>query len=101
MSTVTTQQDMYLHIKADGTRHLRDCDMSEYAESFGVCIGKVACSITYEDIEGADPRGVLIGKLEEQIAKERADSQRKVNHLLDQISKLQCLEYQPEPGHAG
>ncbi|MDV5862029.1 hypothetical protein QM298_14190 [Pseudomonas mendocina] len=101
MNTVTTEKEMFLHIKADGSRALYDCDLSEWSENFGVAIGKVVCSITYEDIEGADPRGVLIGKLEEQIAKERADSQRKVNHLLDQISKLQCLEYQPEPGHAG
>lgn len=96
MSTITVQQDLYLHVKADGTRHLRDCDMSEYADSFGVCIGKVDSSITYEDITDVDPRAVLIGKLEEQITNKRAVCEREVNQLLDQISKLQCLEYQPE-----
>ena len=101
MSTVTTEKEMFLHVKADGSRHLHDGDMSKYSEYWGVAIGKVVCSITYEDIPDVDPRAVLINKLEEQIAKERADSQRKVNHLLDQISKLQCLEYQHEPSHAG
>lgn len=95
MSTVTAEKEMFLHAKADGSRALYDCDLSEWSESFGVCVGKVACTITYEDIEDADPRAALISKLEEQISKERADSQRKVNLLLDQISKLQCLEYQP------
>ena len=95
MSTVTTEQDLYLHIKADGSRHLRDCDMSEYSESFGVCIGKVACAIAYEDISDVDPRVVLAGKLEQKIADTRAKCEREVNHLLDQISKLQCLEYHP------
>lgn len=96
MSTVTTEQAMFLHVKADGSRKLYDTDLSEWPESFGVAIGKVACTITYEDMPDVDPRAVLIGKLEEQITKERAESQRKVNHLLDQISKLQCLEYQAE-----
>lgn len=96
MSTVKTEKEMYLHVKADGTRKLHDTDLSEWSESFGVSIGKVLCSITYEDVPDVDPRAALIGKLEQQITKERAESQRKVNHLLDQISKLQCLEYQPE-----
>lgn len=95
MSTVTVEKEMHLHVKADGSRHLHDTDLSEWSESFGVAIGKVACTITYEEIPDVDPRTVLIGKLEERIAKERTDSQRKVNLLLDQISKLQCLEFQP------
>lgn len=96
MSTVTATKEMYLHVKADGTRHLHDTDLSQYSDHFGVSIGAVACSITYEDIPDVDPRSVLIGKLEEQITEKRAECQREVNHLLDQISKLQCLEYQPE-----
>ena len=95
MSTVTVEKEMHLHVKADGSRHLHDTDLSQWSENFGVAIGKVACTITYKDIEDADPRAVLIGKLEDQIAKERAESLRKVNLLLDQISKLQCLEFQP------
>ncbi|MFD3300280.1 hypothetical protein [Aquipseudomonas alcaligenes] len=96
MSTVTAKQELYLHVQADGSRMLRDCDMSAHADYFGVSIGKVACTITYEDIHDVDPRAVLIGKLEEQITETRAKCEREVNHLLDQISKLQCLEYQPE-----
>lgn len=96
MSTVTTDKEMYLHVKADGTRHLHDTDMSQYSEHFGVAIGSVTCSITYQEIPDVDPRAVLIGKLEEQITNKRAVCEREVNHLLDQISKLQCLEYQPE-----
>lgn len=96
MSTVTVQQDLYLHVKSDGTRRLDNQDMSKYSEHFGVAIGKVACTITYEDIPGVDPRAVLAGKLEEQITEARAECERKVNHLLDQISRLQCLEYQPD-----
>lgn len=96
MSTVTVEKEMFLHVMADGTRVLRDMDMSEWAGTFGVSVGKVACSITYPDIENADPRAVLIGKFEEQITKERAESQRRVDHLRDQISRLQCLEFKTE-----
>lgn len=96
MSTVTVQKEMFLHVMADGSRVLRDYDMSEHANSFGVSVGKVSCSITYADIENADPRAVLIGKFEEQITKERAESQQRVNHLLDQIRKLQCIEFKTE-----
>lgn len=95
MSTVTTEREMYLHVKADGTRQLHDTDMSKYRDLFGVSIGIVACSITYEDIPGVDPRAVPIGKLEDEITEKRAECQREVNRLLDQITKLQCLEYQP------
>ena len=97
MNTVTAEKEMYLHVKADGTRHLHDTDMSHYSEYFGVAIGAVTCSITYQDISDVDPRAVLIGKLEDQITNKRATCEREVNHLLDQISKLQCLEYQPDP----
>lgn len=96
MSAVTIEKEMYLHVKADGARALHDTDMSKYSEHFGVSIGMVICSITYEEIPGVDPRAVLIGKLEEEITEKRADCQREVNRLLDQISKLQCLEYQSE-----
>ena len=95
MSTVNTEKEMFLHVKADGSRHLNDSDMSKYSEYWGVAIGKVVCSITYEDIPDVDPRAVLIGKLEEQITEKRAACEHEVNRLLDQISKLQCLEYQP------
>ena len=95
MSTVTVEKEMHLHVKADGSRHLHNTDLSQWSENFGVAIGKVACTITYEDIEDADPRAALISKLEDQIAKERSGSLCKVNLLLDQISKLQCLEFQP------
>lgn len=95
MRTVTAAQELYLHVKADGSRVLRDCDMSAHADHFGVSIGKVACAITYEDIHDVDPRAALIGKLEEQIAEARARCVHEVNLLLDQISKLQCLEFQP------
>lgn len=96
MSAVTAEKTMYLHVKADGSRHLHDTDMSQYSEHFGVSIGSVVCLINYEDIPDVDPRSVLIEKLEAKITEKRADCEREVNHLLDQISKLQCLEYQPE-----
>ena len=37
----------------------------------------------------------MVSALEGQIEQERSESLRRVNLLLDQISKLQCLEYQP------
>ena len=96
MSTVTISKEMYLHAKQDGTRLLHDMDMGISSPDYwGVSIGKVACTITYEDISGVDPRAVLVSKLEEQITETRAECEQKVNHLLDRISKLQCLEYHP------
>lgn len=96
MSTVTIEKEMFLHIQKDGTRCLHEGDMGKHSRYFGVSVGKVVCTITYEDIPNVDPRSVLIGKLEDEITEKRSECQREVNRLLDQISKLQCLEYQPE-----
>lgn len=48
------------------------------------------------DIPEYDARGLMIESLEFSIEKERADSQIRVNILLDRISKLKCLTHESE-----
>lgn len=67
-------------------------DMSGSSAGYA-CLGQVEVSFDKPDV---DPAAAMIASLEQQIAFERAESQRKVNHLLDRISRLQCLEYKPE-----
>lgn len=45
------------------------------------------------DIPEFDARGLMIEKLESDVKKERADSQVRVNILLDRISKLKCITH--------
>jgi hypothetical protein len=46
------------------------------------------------DIPEYDTRGLMIESLKASIKKERADSQSRVNILLDRISKLKCLTHE-------
>lgn len=50
-------------------------------------------------VELIDPRDLATNKIESlqaQLQKERADSEVRCNRFLDQISKLQAIEYTPE-----
>jgi hypothetical protein len=89
---------MYLFRKADGTESLMEHDLTEngtkeyWLRELGACMGRVEVTGTYVDIPG-DPREKLIDGLEKAIEKERADSQVRVNLLLDRISQLKCLTH--------
>lgn len=56
------------------------------------CLGQVEVSFEAPDV---DPTAAMIETLEREIVSTREASERKVSYLLDQISKLQCLEYRP------
>lgn len=96
--------EMFLHRKQDGTESLHFGDRSKDIISgqicprrvaeYGACMGKVMASCEYESIPG-DPREKLIEGLEAAAVQERADSQVRVNKLLDQISQLKCLTHEP------
>lgn len=60
-------------------------------ESDRVWIGKVDVEIDFPEI---DTRQLQIDVLEKQIDKERADSQVRVNLLLERISKLQAIAHE-------
>jgi len=90
MATVSVELKMYLHVDADGSRELYASDMSKY--NCGACLGEITVIGTYEDID-KDPREAMIESLEKQVVDERADSQLRINGLLDRIGKLKCLEY--------
>lgn len=62
------------------------------------CLGQVEVTLPPPDV---DPTAAMVETLEREIAATREASERKVGYLLEQISKLQCLEYRPEPSHAG
>lgn len=56
---------------------------------------KLLCSQEVEfDIPEFDARGVMIEALEAAIQEERAESQSKVNILLDRISKLKAIGHE-------
>lgn len=52
------------------------------------------------DIPEFDSRGLMIQALERGIQKERAESQSRVNILLDRISKLKCITHDVDAGGA-
>lgn len=56
------------------------------------CLGQV--DVTF-GVPGVDPTLAMIDALEREVDKERSESAKKVNLLLDRISKLKCLECQP------
>lgn len=93
---VTLTQYLHMSHGIDGTPRfdLYSCDISANS-SFGdcACLGLVTVVV---DVPQVDPVAKMIDSLEQQVERERADSQMRVNALLDRISKLQCLEYKPE-----
>lgn len=102
--TRNTEIKLYLHRKVDGTETLEKYDRSRNiltnqicpreVAAHGACMGEVVVKCEYQTIEG-DPRATLIQGLEAAVAQERADSQVRVNKLLDQISQLKCLTHEP------
>ena len=83
---------LYIHQLPGGPQEALTCNMSEYSATWGALLGTVDVEVEWKEID-RDPREALIESLESQVEKERADSQVRVNHLLDQISKLKCLEH--------
>ena len=79
---------------SDGRVSVTDFDMSA---SFGgrpsdyVLLGTQEVEIEIPDV---DTTQIQIDALNEQIKAERAESQSRVNILLDRISKLQCITHE-------
>ena len=84
---------LYVHQLPGKAPTVEVTDMTEYGW-YGACLGVREVEVEIEPFD-IDPVTAMVSALEDQIEQERAESQRKVNHLLGQISKLQCLEYQP------
>lgn len=63
-------------------------DIAGYA-----CLGQVEFAV---DVPQVDHVAKMIDSLGRKIEEERAESQQRINALLDRISKLQCLEHKPE-----
>lgn len=89
---VKTTLEMYVHRHADGLDKLHAADMSEYGDHWGVCLGPVEVKCEY-DAPDTDPVQAMIETLERRIDKERADSQVRINILLDRIGQLKCLPH--------
>jgi hypothetical protein len=68
---------------------ISDMDMSSNADYTLICVREVEI-----DIPEFDARAMIIKSLEEGIQKERADSQVRVNLLLDRISKLKAITHE-------
>lgn len=54
-------------------------------------LGEVDCEF---DVPDFDLRGIEIESLEASIQVEKAESQIRINHMLDRISKLKCLTHE-------
>lgn len=76
-----------------GSREVFEVDMRDIPSfmEYRVYIGATATEIEWPDI---DTRQLQIDALEAEIHKERADSQARVNLLLDRISKLQAITHE-------
>ncbi len=82
---------LYVHQLPGKAPTVEITDMTKYGW-YGVCLGVVVEGEPFD----VDPVAAMVSALEDRIEQERNESRQRVNLLLDQISKLQCLEYQPE-----
>jgi len=82
----------YIHQIPGQQQVARACDMSEWPNLYGVLLGTQEIEIEFDEID-KDPIAAMVENLEAQVDRERADSQVRVNGLLDKISKLKCLEH--------
>lgn len=87
---------LYVHSLVREWRSEPEISISDI--DMGSCDGyTVICTREVEiDIPEFDARGLMIDSLEAQVKKERADSQVRVNLLLDRISKLKAITHEPE-----
>lgn len=76
-----------------GERMVCDNDYRDYSECMQgrIWLGSQDVEIDFPD---ADTRQLQIDALEAEVQKERADSQVRVNLLLDRISKLQAIGHE-------
>lgn len=76
-----------------GQKTVDPYDFRKLPECMGgrIWIGQVDVEIDFPDI---DTTQAHIDQLEKEVQKERADSQVRVNLLLDRIGKLKCLTHE-------
>ena len=84
---------LYVHQLPGKAPTVEVTDLTQYGW-YGACLGVREVEVEIEPFD-IDPVTAMVSALEGQIEQERSESLRRVNLLLDQISKLQCLEYQP------
>lgn len=85
---------LYVHQMPGKEQTVEITDMTRHGW-YGVCLGVREVEVEVEPFD-VDPVAAMVSALEDRIEQERADSQQRINVLLDQISSLQCLEYQPD-----
>jgi hypothetical protein len=85
---------LFIHQRPGEEQRALTCDLSEYG-SYGALLGTREVEVEWETFD-RDPVEALIDTLEQQVEKERADSQLRINALLDKIGKLRCIEHRPE-----
>ena len=85
---------LYVHQLPDKAPTVEVADMTRHGW-YGACLGVREVEVEVEPFD-VDPVAALVSALEDRIEQERADSQQRINVLLDQISRLQCLEYRPD-----
>lgn len=92
-TSLKTTITLFIHQLPGKPQSPKTCDMSIYSDHYGPLLGTQEVEVEWQEID-RDPVDAMIGSLEAQVQKERADSQVRVNGLLEKIGKLQCLEYQ-------
>lgn len=85
---------LYIHQRPGEEQRALTCDLSEFG-SYGALLGTREIEVEWEGFD-IDPVAAMIDNLEQQVQKERAESQLRINALLDKIGKLKCLEHKPE-----
>lgn len=91
-NTVKQTIKLYIHQVPGQPQTAQVCDLSRFTEVYGALLGVREVEVEFEAFD-LDPVVAMIDGLEKQVEQERADSQRKVNFLLEKISKLRCLEH--------
>lgn len=81
----------YIHQVPGKEQEVYYSDLSEYSWA-GALLGIREVEVEIEPFD-IDPVVAMIDCLEAQIEKERADSQMRVNLMLERIGKLKCLEH--------
>lgn len=99
----TKKFTLYVHKNLEshympGHLWVAEADLSESDSFRGECV--LACVHEVEvDVPDIDTRSAAIDAINQQIKKERADSEVRVNLLLERISKLQAIGHDGDRNH--
>ncbi len=90
-----TTVKLYIHQIPGQEQYALCSDMSRWPDVWGALLGVREVEVEFEQFD-TDPMEAMIDALEQQIASERAESQVRVNLLMERISQLRSLEHKPE-----